>query len=53
MVKKTNIEGKIVFKCEECSLNYNDKKWDEKCEGWCKKHNTCSLDITKHALKSK
>ncbi len=49
MVKKV----KNFWICEECKLKYKEKKWAEKCEAWCRKHKTCNLKITKHAIKER
>ncbi|HLC79248.1 MAG TPA: hypothetical protein VJG83_02345 [archaeon] len=46
MVKKI---GKY-FKCESCGLKYADAKTAEKCETWCTVHNSCNLEITRHAI---
>ena len=46
MVKEIMKHSKKVFMCEECCLAYEDEKWAKKCEGWCKKHNSCNLNIT-------
>ena len=35
--------------CEGCGLEYEDKIWAEKCEAWCKKTQSCNLEITKHS----
>ncbi len=53
MVKEENFDNRIVYKCLKCGWMYEDKKWAEKCEDYCKKHNACSLEITKHAIKIK
>lgn len=37
------------LRCKECSLAYKDENWAKKCEAWCKEHNSCNLDIIKHA----
>ena len=50
MVKEIIKNNKKSFMCEECCLNYKDKKWAEKCGAWCKKHKSCSLKITKYAI---
>lgn len=47
MVKK----DKKNFQCEECGFSYKDKKWAQKCEDFCKKHKSCSIEITKHSVK--
>ena len=50
MAKEIEKQGKKYFQCEECGFLYKDKKWAQKCEAFCKKHNSCSLEITKHAI---
>ena len=52
MPKEENFEGKIVYKCEKCGWLYKSKKWAQKCEDYCGKNHSCSLDITKHAIKN-
>ena len=53
MVKQTEKQGnKKYFQCEECYLYYKDKKWAEKCEDFCRKNKSCSLEITKYAVKA-
>lgn len=47
-MKKNN---KKLYKCPECGLQYEEKKWADKCEAWCKEHHTCNLEIIKHAVK--
>ncbi len=49
MVKRV----KNFWVCEECGLKYKEKKWAEKCEAWCRKHKSCNLEITKHAVKER
>jgi len=34
--------------CRECGFEYKDKSWAEKCEKWCKEHNSCNLEIISH-----
>ncbi|MEM2918685.1 MAG: hypothetical protein QXY62_04220 [Candidatus Altiarchaeota archaeon] len=46
MVKKVN----GLWQCEECKLFYKEKNFAKKCEEWCKKHNSCNLEIIKHAI---
>jgi hypothetical protein len=52
MVKEIKKYGKIYFQCEECSFLYEKRRLAEKCEAYCKKHNSCSLEITRQAVKS-
>lgn len=37
--------------CPVCGLRYEEKTWAEQCETWCTKHNSCNLEIAKHAAK--
>jgi uncharacterized Zn finger protein len=52
MVKEVKKEGEIFYICEECGLVYKEKMWAEKCEKFCSRHNACSLEITKHAMRN-
>lgn len=49
MVEKIQ-KNKVYFKCKECNYVYLDMKWAKKCEAWCKKHRSCNLEETKHAV---
>lgn len=42
--------NKKIHICSECKLSYKEKELAEKCEAWCKKHNSCNLEITKHSV---
>lgn len=46
-------KGRVVYDCEECGLNYLDRKTAEECEAFCKKHHQCSLEIGKKAVSDK
>lgn len=41
-----------LYKCNICGFSYKEKKWMLKCMEWCKKHKSCNLEITKHAVKN-
>jgi len=51
MVREIKQEKKELYQCEECGFKYVEKEWAEKCEDWCKKHKSCNLEITEHAIK--
>ncbi|MBI2989894.1 MAG: hypothetical protein HYY51_01755 [Candidatus Magasanikbacteria bacterium] len=50
MVKKIEKNQQPAYTCEVCGLNYVDQKIAEQCEAWCAAHQSCNLDIIKHAL---
>jgi len=50
LVKEKKVNNQTVFLCEICSLGYSDKETAQKCEEWCKKTGTCSIQITKKAI---
>jgi predicted ATP-dependent serine protease len=52
MVKRIAKDKQKLYQCGECGLKYKDKKWADKCEGWCKEHNSCNLEIISHSVKS-
>ncbi|MBI2134350.1 hypothetical protein HYU09_00020 [Candidatus Woesearchaeota archaeon] len=39
-----------LYFCEICRFAYKDRETAEKCEDWCRKHKSCSLEITKSAV---
>ena len=51
MVKEIKKSGKIYFQCEICKFYYKDEKWAQKCEDFCSKYKSCSLEIKKHSVK--
>ncbi|MEK6982092.1 MAG: hypothetical protein AABX38_04135 [Candidatus Micrarchaeota archaeon] len=52
MVKEEKYKGTNIYLCDVCNLRYNKKKLAEACEDFCKKYKSCSLEITKHAVKT-
>ncbi len=51
MVKEISQGDKEYFQCDICKFYYKTSDLAEKCENFCKKNNSCSLEITKHAVK--
>ena len=41
------------YKCESCGFNYKTKELADKCEAYCNKYHSCSLEITKNAVNIK
>ncbi len=52
MVKEVRKDNKTLCICEECGFGYEQKEWAEKCQQWCKEHQSCNLEITKHGAPS-
>ncbi len=42
--------GGTVFLCETCGFGYNDPETAVRCESFCEKHNSCSVEITRKAV---
>ncbi|MBI4452191.1 hypothetical protein HY637_02070 [Candidatus Woesearchaeota archaeon] len=51
MVKQLNKNNKAYFICEECGFAYLGRKTANECKQWCRTHHSCSLEITKYAIK--
>ncbi|MBI2103707.1 hypothetical protein HYT59_01740 [Candidatus Woesebacteria bacterium] len=45
-------EGNL-YKCPLCGFHYQDKSLAEKCEAWCDKYKSCSVEITAHSEEAK
>lgn len=50
MVKEIK-RNNAYYQCEECGFLYKEKELAEKCQAYCRKYSSCSLEITKHAVK--
>ena len=42
-----------LYQCPECGLYYETEETAKRCEAFCKEHNACSIEITKHSVESK
>ncbi len=51
MVKETIKNKTRYYICEECQFAYSDGGTAKQCEDFCKKYKSCSLEITKKAIK--
>lgn len=51
MVKEVLKNGKKYYMCEACDMFYENRELAQKCEDFCNKYHSCSLEITKHAVK--
>ncbi len=52
MVKEIVKNNKKYYSCNLCKLVYKNIDIAKKCEEWCSIHGACSLEITKHAVKT-
>ena len=50
MVKEIGKNDKEYYKCGSCGFLYKGEEIAEKCQAWCDEHQSCSLEITKHAV---
>ncbi len=50
MVKEVKKDGSILYICEECGVAYEQREWVEKCQTWCREHQSCNLEIIQHGV---
>ena len=50
MVTEKTIGKKTLYLCDLCGLGYSDKETAKRCEEWCRKTGTCSIEITRKAV---
>lgn len=50
MVKETKKNENTLYICEECGFAYEEKQWAQKCQNWCRQHQSCNLEITQHTV---
>ena len=50
MVKRIDKGTEKLYVCEECGMAYRERKWAEKCERWCREHQSCNLEFTRYAV---
>ena len=48
MVKEIKKNEETLYICETSGFAYKQKEWAEKCQQWCKEHQSCNLEITQH-----
>ncbi|MEK6809897.1 MAG: hypothetical protein AABY40_04430 [Nanoarchaeota archaeon] len=51
MVKREQYKGKTLYRCEACDFRYNQGETAAQCEVYCKEHKSCSMEITKKAVR--
>jgi hypothetical protein len=50
MVEKLKKGGESLFFCDVCGSGYRGEDLAKKCQEWCSRKKSCSLDIVKHAV---
>ncbi len=50
MTKEKVLDGQTLFLCDVCGFGYLDIETARKCEDWCRKTGTCSIEITEKAV---
>lgn len=53
MVKEKVVGNVNYFKCSACGFFYKEKELAQRCEDFCRAHKSCSLEITRNAVKVK
>lgn len=53
MVRTISRDDKNLYQCQACGFHYVSKETAEKCEAWCKRTNSCNLEIIKNAIENK
>lgn len=51
MVKEVQETNQKLYLCEACGFTYKDSSKAQQCEDYCNSHQSCSRDITKHAVR--
>ncbi len=52
MVGRKKINDVDYFQCSICKFFYKERQLAQKCEDFCRANKSCSLDITKYAVKT-
>jgi hypothetical protein len=50
MIVQVHRHDGVFYICDACGFAYRQKELAERCQSWCREHNSCSLDIIRHAL---
>ena len=50
MVKEITKNDKTYYQCEACEMYYESEEIAKRCEDFCNKYKSCSIEITKHAV---
>jgi hypothetical protein len=50
LVKQLKLDSTVVHVRESCDLGYEDRETAERCEDFCTRTGTCSVEITRKAV---
>lgn len=50
MVKQVEINDQTLFQCEACGFYYKERAIAQKCQDFCEKYQSCSMEFTKLAV---
>lgn len=50
MVQEIQKNNETLYACQECGFKYRELEIAQKCEAWCKEHQSCNIEITKYAV---
>jgi hypothetical protein len=50
LTKEKIVQDQTLFLCDVCGFGYLDVETARKCENWCRKTGTCSIEITDKAV---
>lgn len=39
-----------LYQCPACKLYYRDREIRDRCEAWCREHQSCNLDLVQYAV---
>jgi len=53
MVCQVHKNGERLYVCDVGGFAYKEGSWAEKCQDYCTRHGTCSLEITSHAVQTR
>lgn len=43
----------MKYACSECALHYAEKELAERCEEWCRQHDSCNYEIASQSLEAR
>ena len=50
MVRTISKDDKDLYQCQACGFHYVSEETAKKCEEWCRRTNSCNLEIIKDAI---